>query len=87
MLDGKRVGEIEKAAQDASLGFNTQDLARRYAKDVRDLLKERDELLMLVNSQSESLQDLQQHADHISDQLRNAKDELAISNAEEEVDG
>lgn len=45
MIDQDKLDKIEHRANNAALGYNTGDLARHYANDVKLLVKERDELL------------------------------------------
>jgi hypothetical protein len=75
MLSDDDVARIEQAARDATLGFNTQDLPRRYGKDIKALLDDRRELK-------------KQLADALQPKAAPAVAEpVAASNAIEEVDG
>ena len=49
MLSEKRLAEIRKSADDAQFGNNTQDMWRRYHKDVKELLEDREELTKQAN--------------------------------------
>lgn len=45
-LTEAEIEKMEQAVSDVGLGFNTQDLPRRYARDVRRLLDEREAMVV-----------------------------------------
>lgn len=53
------IDKMEKDALDASQGYNTYDIARRYARDVRRLIDERYELLKRLQEMTRQNEQLQ----------------------------
>lgn len=53
MLSDDKIESIRQAAYDASLGNNTQDLMRRYGRDVTALLADREELMKQLQQAKE----------------------------------
>lgn len=96
MIEQKRIDEIRQAGIDAGFGHNTHDLTRRYAKDIKTLLDERQELLDELDRYKKVLLEEQARTASKMSMIEHGEasitpmmsiDIAAASNLQEEVDG